>query len=153
VAIVSAIECFARLMTGAGISSKRSREANSASATVSPLMCLLRARSIANVLQEPLGRNRAAEPLRLGELIDTPGERPELVTLQVAPLRVGDLRVGRAASTVRRDDVGKRDRAVRRKQRAMATATLGLALEAGLDVGPTRVGEILVVHTCARAPR
>src|SRR5689334_3050013 len=78
VAIVSATVCFALWITGPGISSNRSRDANSARVTVSPLMSLL-PRSIANVLQKPLGRNHAAEPPRLGELIDTTRQGPKLV--------------------------------------------------------------------------
>src|SRR5205823_11114677 len=96
VAIVSIIESLARWRAGAGRSSNRSREANCARRMVSPLIfprALFGAvlcesgGLVANVLQEPLGWNLAADTLRLGELIDTARERPELVALQVAALR------------------------------------------------------------------
>src|SRR5262245_13852490 len=109
VAIVSAIASLARWMAAGGRSSNRSREANCARRMVSPLIglsCSFRvvvcasASSIANVLQEPLGWNLVAETLCLGELVDAARERPELVALQVAAFREGDLLVGAADATV-----------------------------------------------------
>src|SRR5882724_2503598 len=154
VAIVSMIESLARWMAGAGRPSNRSREANCARRMVSPLILshllvvlCCSGSSVADVLQEPLGWNLAAYTLCLGKLIDAPGERPELVALQVAALREGDLLVGGADATVAFHNIGKGDGALGREHGAVATAALALALEAGLDVGARRIGDVLVVGT------
>src|SRR5262249_46616718 len=104
-----------------------------------------RTSSVANVLQKPLGWNLVAETLRLGELVDAARERPELVALQVAALREGDLIVGGADATVALHNIGKGDRALRRKHAAMSAAALALALEASVDVRARRVSEVFVI--------
>src|SRR5262249_42029562 len=142
----------------AGMSPNRSDAANSASRTVSPLILLSLSsrrgsRSIANVLQEPLGGDLPTKPLRLGELIDSSRQRPELVALQVAALRIGNLIVGGAAPALAEDDVGECDGPLGREHGAMSAPALGLALEAGFDIGARRVGEIFVVDPRSCAPR
>src|SRR5215510_1011419 len=138
-------------MTGPGTSSSRSCEANSAKRTVSPLIFC--SHSIADVLQEPLGWDLPAEPLRLGEFIDAPRQRPELVALQVAALRIGDLVVGGAALTSARDDVSEGDGALRRQHGPVTTAALGLALEPSVNVRTGRIGEVFIVDARLGTPR
>src|SRR5258708_658672 len=52
---------------------------------------------VPDVLQEPFGRNLAAEAGPFSELIDLAGDREELRALQVAALRIRDLVAGGAA--------------------------------------------------------
>src|SRR5262245_55994145 len=63
--------------------------------------------SIADILQEPLGRNLAAAPGAARRFIDLAGDRIELGALQVAPLRIGDLIVRGSAAHLALHQVGK----------------------------------------------
>src|SRR5215467_1048320 len=68
--------------------------------------------SIADVLQEPLGRNLAAAPGCLRQLVNAPGDRKELRTLHVAALRIGDLMLGGSPRGAAGDEIGKPDHSV-----------------------------------------
>src|SRR5262245_22347210 len=71
--------------------------------------CTPAPKSIPDVLQEPLGRNLAAETGAFHRLVDLAGDRIKLRALQVAAFGIGDL-VGRgAAFDPPLDQVGKRD--------------------------------------------
>src|SRR5438067_13084456 len=52
--------------------------------------------SVADVLEEPLGRQLAAQSLSPCRVVDLAGHGPELGSLQIAALRVSNLRVGGA---------------------------------------------------------
>src|ERR1700730_15140643 len=69
---------------------------------------------VPDVLQEPFGRDFAAEAGLSGELINLAGDGEELRALQVAALRIGDLVVGSAALDPALGKVGERHAPARR---------------------------------------
>src|SRR5690348_17051872 len=69
----------------------------------------LAAVSVANVLQEPLGRDLVPDPALSGRLINPAGDGPELRPLQIASLRERDLLVGAAAPRLATEQVFERN--------------------------------------------
>src|SRR5258705_13881556 len=84
--------------------------------------------SVPDVLQEPFGRNLAAEAGPPGEFVDPAGDREELRPLQITALRIGDLVRRTAPLDPAGGDVGERDPLVRQRVAVLAPAAPAVAV-------------------------